>query len=1268
MKSNDWIGIDFGTCYSCAARNTAAGVALIPCDSAPNLETCLTPTVAYITNEENPRILTGYEAESYRLHDPTRFFAEFKLDIVDADPLLPNCPFVYQDIVAAILADIRQDAIKDNNGGNINQAVITVPVVYIRNGPQWRIMLDAARKAGFRQVELLYEPHAAALYYDRVASGDNAKGLSLVYDLGGGTFDPALIERHVNGESGNGYRVLGSGENASGGVVCGGIHFDQKLLKHFLSLHPDAFNSAAGDPLKQTFLQFEVLDFCRKIKHYLSSQQKVIQPAPPNGKQQFKIERGKFESMIAPLVEQTFTACSDLMNTHGKLWAELKRVILIGGSCHIPLIRKKLRNFLNSVGASNTKIVWTTLEGQRRIDPIYAVCCGAAISRGKTMNARIYEDKRNELIDLLGKVTAIDAIPANTRERIQAIRTKCVTDQFEVVLIGEFQGGKSTTFNAICDGREISPRGAMIKTSACKISAENLVDPKAEEYAKIKWRGDQELLLGMINLLYPHLRKAQPERFLEATPEKMIFGSQGNLVQKLGIEGVTDFNCSIAPISLRDEADRKLIDEALQAEWASLKKNKKDYAAGQLDVLRISSIIFHFINNEEIATLTSKSKVSIHDLEKLVIFPRDWESRWMGYSPQKFAPEEIAFAFIGSIRCHIHSQNLARLGCVITDCPGLFSSRWDTHVARQAMFDADAILYLFGGDKTLSQGDIHALNEIRQARMDHKLFYAINVKGNLTNIKKLIRVENASMLSNRGFEIVPEDMRLYHALLGLCAKNGKGMLENRLDERSQKRFVQTSRQIDERFSEEFQENWRQMVNMSISNMDYLAQGIQDLDHDSLQRVIKFSGLDDLLAAIEETVIAKKARSILVNQGADKARFALEEIEGDLKSQEKAAQKTEAEFHLFVIRARDELESFQKDIRAQIGKIKDESIAVPLAENFENEVILANIPLIAKTSTTGVVKNLLTFDAMAKRMWGIIKEKFTDQKSQDLKEMLKPIFEDALTQICGHATEGWVQNLREGNSRLYNVTIGARVEEVCRYLKDAWQSVVDLKKIDKYAGLLDGLAIEAPVGTIASNEELFNSFNTESLKRGIRSGDRTLLAGGVLGGLAAGIIFIITGIIAELLAILAFSTLGFITPAAIIYIPPLIIAAIAGVSVIDNMKSRHAQKLKTEIEEGLRKGFGEPEAREKMRESSMELVSSFQDIFVTYFEESLKAQEKEFNSRVKRAKRNFEQSEAERKKLAERLHRIRTTQIEPVRKQIQKYLADLEPLFQDEVCE
>ena len=120
-----------------------------------------------------------------------------------------------------------------------------------------------------------------------------------------------------------------------------------------------------------------------------------------------------------------------------------------------------------------------------------------------SMTPENYSARRDELLSELQEILKIEGLPDKTAKELKAVSRKLVSNVFNIVLIGEFQGGKSTTFNSICDGREISPRGAMIKTSACKISAQNLPDPDAAEYAILEWKQESELIETIRKIIAP---------------------------------------------------------------------------------------------------------------------------------------------------------------------------------------------------------------------------------------------------------------------------------------------------------------------------------------------------------------------------------------------------------------------------------------------------------------------------------------------------------------------------------------------------------------------------------------------------------------------------------------------------------------------------------------------------------------------------------------------------------------------------------------------
>ncbi len=129
----------------------------------------------------------------------------------------------------------------------------------------------------------------------------------------------------------------------------------------------------------------------------------------------------------------------------------------------------------------------------------------------KNISPEVYTQKRNELIELINKIVEINGIDSAEKEKFITTQNKLRENQFNITLIGEYQGGKSTLFNALCDGREISPRGANTKTSAICITATNIANKNEQEYAIVEWKTDKNLLDTIA--IAPLLGKISAEQF-----------------------------------------------------------------------------------------------------------------------------------------------------------------------------------------------------------------------------------------------------------------------------------------------------------------------------------------------------------------------------------------------------------------------------------------------------------------------------------------------------------------------------------------------------------------------------------------------------------------------------------------------------------------------------------------------------------------------------------------------------------------------------------
>ena len=107
------------------------------------------------------------------------------------------------------------------NGEDPSEVVVTHPVRWADE--RKRALVDAVMRAGLAEPTLVDEPVAAAVHYvsDQVAVGSTSR----CYDLGGGTFDTAVLRR-----TDSGFETIGI---PGGDEFIGGEDFDHRLFRYF---------------------------------------------------------------------------------------------------------------------------------------------------------------------------------------------------------------------------------------------------------------------------------------------------------------------------------------------------------------------------------------------------------------------------------------------------------------------------------------------------------------------------------------------------------------------------------------------------------------------------------------------------------------------------------------------------------------------------------------------------------------------------------------------------------------------------------------------------------------------------------------------------------------------------------------------------------------------------------------------------------------------------------------------------------------------------
>ncbi|MGW4894881.1 Hsp70 family protein [Kitasatospora sp. NPDC004240] len=354
--------VDFGTSSSAAAVVFDGRERLVKEPSSGLLSWPSAVSVA-----ADGRLLVGSAAERRKRAEPDAYRAEFKRDLGERAPVvLGGHGFSAVRLVAAVLAEFRSQA-QTVVGRGVERLVVTVPASYGPVDPRREAMLDAGREAGFRSVELLAEPVAAAhatLAGEQFAPGETV----LVYDFGGGTFDTALVRIGAGGS----HTVLGHAALDD----CGGRDIDALLTGGIASDGREWLPPlmAAG----ASRARLELGDFVRRIKHQLSESAEVedyFTPVTPAS----RVERSQLEAVIAPLLDRTVACCQRLLSDHGVRVKDVDSVLLVGGTTRIPAVRavlaERLRRPLRLVEDPDLAVVhgaaaWAARSADRRLLPV----------------------------------------------------------------------------------------------------------------------------------------------------------------------------------------------------------------------------------------------------------------------------------------------------------------------------------------------------------------------------------------------------------------------------------------------------------------------------------------------------------------------------------------------------------------------------------------------------------------------------------------------------------------------------------------------------------------------------------------------------------------------------------------------------------------------------------------------------------------------------------------------------------------------------------
>ena len=236
-----------------------------------------------------------------------------------------------EELSSMILAKMKKIA-EDYCGEEIKDAIITVPAYF--NDSERAATKQAGELAGLNVLRIIAEPTAALL----AANIDTKKGGKyMVTDFGGATLDNSVADI-----SDDVIEILAS----NGDVYLGGTDIDKKISDYII----EQFNKENDiDLRKDAQAMSRVIESAEKAKIELSNASSTeinipyitIKDNTPLHLQ-MTLTRAKFEQLSRPIIDKVISCAKKAMEMSKLSNSDLNGILLVGGSCRIPLVQESL--------------------------------------------------------------------------------------------------------------------------------------------------------------------------------------------------------------------------------------------------------------------------------------------------------------------------------------------------------------------------------------------------------------------------------------------------------------------------------------------------------------------------------------------------------------------------------------------------------------------------------------------------------------------------------------------------------------------------------------------------------------------------------------------------------------------------------------------------------------------------------------------------------------------------------------------------------------
>ena len=232
--------------------------------------------------------------------------------------------YLPQELSALVLKQLINDAEKYLNE-KVEEVVISVPAYF--NAKQRRATKLAGELIGIKVDRLINEPSAAA-----IACHDDEFETFIVFDFGGGTLDVSVVDCFEN---------VVSICSIAGNNKLGGIDFDRAISMYFCQQNNIDYNSLLRAEKESLFLAAE------RAKIALQNEDEVNMKLSIRGKlYSIKISNEILSLISKPILDEIREVIRRAVKDSGFTSSEIDRMIMVGGSSYMPIVRDYLEKLL----------------------------------------------------------------------------------------------------------------------------------------------------------------------------------------------------------------------------------------------------------------------------------------------------------------------------------------------------------------------------------------------------------------------------------------------------------------------------------------------------------------------------------------------------------------------------------------------------------------------------------------------------------------------------------------------------------------------------------------------------------------------------------------------------------------------------------------------------------------------------------------------------------------------------------------------------------